>query len=102
MYEELETVTLANIYSTPAPTRVQFGDLIVRHTLVCHLHCIAFGRSVNDPVVQRGASAIMELLVEVAVRTGSMVNLCYPMVMAGCLVKKEDQQRLQVIIDFSK
>jgi hypothetical protein len=102
MYEELETVTLATIYSTPAPTRVQFGDLLVRHALVCHLQRIAFGRPRDDPVVQRSASALMELLTEVAIRTGSMINLCYPMLVAAGLINKEDQSRMQVIIDFAK
>lgn len=102
MYEALETFAMATIYSTPAPARVQFGDLLIRHALICHLQCVAFGRRRHDPVVKRSAEAMMELLVEVAIRTGSMVNLNYPMLVVAGLVDKEDQCRLQRVIDFAK
>ncbi|BEJ14995.1 hypothetical protein CspHIS471_0407620 [Cutaneotrichosporon sp. HIS471] len=102
MYEELETTTLATIYSSPAPIRVQFGDLLIRHSLICHLQRVAFERRADDAIVQRSAAAIMELLAEVAVHTGSMVNLNYPMLVVSGLVDKEDQERLQILMDFAK
>lgn len=102
MYEELETVALATIYSTPAPIRVQFGDLLIRHSLICHLQRVAFGRRADDAVVQRSAAAIMELLAEVAIHTGSMVNLLYPMLIVSGLVDREEQERLQILMDFAK
>lgn len=45
---------------------------------------------------------MVELLAEVAVRTGSMVNLNYPMLVAAGLIDKEDRQTLQLLIDFAK
>lgn len=101
MSDELET-TLAMIYSTPASTRVQFGDLLIRHCLVCQLLCVAFGCNRSDERVQKSARAIMELLAEVSIRTGSMINLTYPMMVAAVLAGKEDRERLQTIIDFAK
>ncbi|CAK9780241.1 hypothetical protein CC85DRAFT_326283 [Cutaneotrichosporon oleaginosum] len=102
MYDELETTALATIYSSPAPIRVQFGDLLIRHSLICHLQRVAFGRRADDAIVQRSASAIMELLAEVAIHTGSMVNLNYPMLVVSGLVDGEDQERLQILMDFAK
>lgn len=102
MYETLETVALATIYSTPSSIRVQFGDLLIRHALICHLQCVAFGREREHPIIRRSTSAMVELLAEVAVRTGSMVNLNYPMLVAAGLIDKEDRQTLQLLIDFAK
>lgn len=98
--EELETDTLATIYSTTAPTRVQFGDLLIRHALICHLRRIALGRSRDDERIQASAAAIVELLVEVSVRTGSMINLNYPIIVAAGLIPPEERERMQTIIDF--
>lgn len=44
----------------------------------------------------------MELLAEVAIHTGSMVNLNYPMLVVSGLVDKEEQERLQILVDFAK
>lgn len=98
--EELETDTLATIYSTTAPTRVQFGDLLIRHALICHLRRIALGRSREDERIQASAAAIVELLVEVSVRTGSMINLNYPIIVAAGLIPPEERERMQTIVDF--
>jgi hypothetical protein len=102
MYEALETVALATIYSTPSSIRVQFGDLLIRHSLICHLQCVAFGRRRDDPIIRRSASAIIELLAEVAVRTGSMANLMYPLLIGAGLSEAGDHARLQLLIDFTK
>lgn len=102
MCEELETTALATIYSTPAPTRVQFGDLLHRHSLICHLKRVGFGCRADDPMVQRSAAAAMELLAEVAILCGSMINLNYPMLVVAGLVDKDERERLQRLIDFAK
>lgn len=101
MSDELES-TLATIYATPASTRVQFGDLLIRHSLICLLLCVAFGCSRSEPRVQNSAGAIMELLAEVSIRTGSMINLSLPMMVGAVLAGKEDRGRLQTILDFAK
>lgn len=102
MSDELESDTLAAIYATTAPTRVQFGDLLIRHALICHLRRTAFGRPKDDARVQASAAAIVELLVEVSIRTGSMVNLNYPIMVAAGLIDMDEQERLQTVIDFTR
>jgi hypothetical protein len=95
-------VTLVNIYSTPSPPRVQFGDLLIRHSLLCHVILAGLDLPNTASLISSSVEALLELLTEVAIQTGSMINLLYPLLIAGSLAPAEERDRVESLMAFTK
>lgn len=102
LYDRLNAHALATIYTTPSPRRVQFGDLLIRHALLCHLLLASAQHPPDHPIILQHVDAMQELLVEVASQTGNMINLIYPLLLAGALARGEDRARTTVLLDFAR
>ncbi|WVW84379.1 hypothetical protein I302_106413 [Kwoniella bestiolae CBS 10118] len=102
LFTSLDTTHLATISSTPSPVRIQFGDLLMRHSLICHLLLVVYSFHRSHARIQQAGSAILELLVEVTIWTGSMINLLHPLLMAGEVIPKEQRHILELILGTAR
>jgi hypothetical protein len=97
LFIALDQVCLASIYSKPTSPRVQYGELLLRHSLICQLLTQGFHLRSDHPRVTQSASAIIELLIEMYISTGQMANMLHPLMMGGCLAPKEERDKVLTI-----
>jgi hypothetical protein len=53
-------------------------------------------------LISSSVEALLELLTEVAIQTGSMINLLYPLLIAGSLAPAEERDRVESLMAFTK
>jgi len=102
LFNVLDTICLATIYARPNGLRVQAGNLLFRHALLCQLLLHGFSLSPQHPRVQQSAAAILELLIEVTCTTGLVACLLFPLLVGASLAPGGQRDTYLSLLEFMR
>ncbi|KAK4687173.1 hypothetical protein P7C73_g2943, partial [Tremellales sp. Uapishka_1] len=102
LYEGLDTTWLATIASMPSRPRVQAGNFILRHALICDLSRHGLGVPRGHPRIRQSVTAIIELLAETVTLSSATACLMYPTLIAGEMCNTDEREQILQFIDIMK
>ncbi|ORY26036.1 hypothetical protein BCR39DRAFT_542320 [Naematelia encephala] len=101
LYAGLEEIWLATICASPNRPRIQSGNFLFRHTMICVVLRDVLGYSATHPRIRQSVSAIRELLIEAMVVNmagGMMVGMLQPALVGGSMAAAEERDTFAVVL----
>ncbi|GAA5908780.1 hypothetical protein JCM6882_008205 [Rhodosporidiobolus microsporus] len=98
LLQMLDVTCLATIYARSSSIRIQAGNFLYRHALICHLLLHGYRFAPEHPRIQQSSAAILELLIELTATTGLVACVQFPLLVGASVAPQDKRERYLLLL----